>query len=180
MISYTDHLPLEWASGEALGPLADKQQIATNLYVLAAVAAVEDNAPGRLQEEQPELQQELQRLDAKLQLLMDMVARLLRREESFPQRHPVRLAVDLIEVAGDLPGMSMGAEGTLSLYLHPAIPAPLQLFGRVMDEARDDEGHWLHFRAGLLSDPEKEALSRHVFRHHRRGIAAARQSGPSD
>lgn len=179
MLNYSDYLPLEWTPGDR-AVADDKQRVATNLYVLEAVAAVEDNVPGRLHEEQPELQLELQRLDAKLQLLMDMVARLLRRDESFPQRHAVRIAVDLIEVAGDLPGMSIGAEGLLSLHLHPAIPAALQLSGRVVDDTRDDEGHWLHFQAGSLSDPEKEALSRHVFRHHRRGIAAARQAGPPD
>lgn len=194
VLNYTDYLPLEWtpgapvdgnkADGESVDPdsveLDNKQRVATNLYVLEAVASVEDNVPGRLHEEQPELQQELQRMDAKLQLLMDMVARLLRRDERFPRRHAVRIAVDLVEVAGDLPDMTIGTEGILSLHLHPAIPAALQLFGSVVDDVRDDEGHWLHFQPGLLSDAEKEAVARHVFRHHRRGIAAARQAAPPD
>ena len=176
MLSYSDYLPLEWTPGEQTG-VDDKQRVATNIHVLSAAASVEENVPGRLQEEQPELQQELQRLDAKLQLLMDMVARLLSRDERFPQQHAVRISVDQIEVAAGLPGMTFGTEGILSLHIHPAIPAPLQFYGSVVDDTRDDDGHWLHFQPGLLSDAEKEALSRHVFRHHRRGIAAARQAG---
>lgn len=179
MLNYTDYLPAEWTPAHSAG-VDGKQRTATNLYVLDAVAAVEDNVPGRLHEEQPELHLELQRMDAKLQLLMDMVARLLRRAERFPQRHALRLSVERVEVSADVPDISLGAEGILSLHLHPAIPAPLQLFGRVVHEAHDDDGHWLHFQPGPLSDAEKEALSRHVFRHHRRSIAAARQATPAD
>lgn len=181
MVSYRDYLPLEWFAGD-LSQIDDRERLTTNLYVLEAVAAVEDKAPDHLHEEQPELHLELQRLDAKLQLLMDMVARLLRRDERFPGRCALRLAVELIEIgcgksdAPPLPDMVVASDGVLHLHLHPAIPAPLLLPGRIIDETRDDEGRWLRFRPLALSTPESEALSRHVFRHHRRDVAAARQS----
>lgn len=179
MVNYQDHLPLEWVPGAAAA-VDDRQRRTTNLYVLEAVAAVEDRAPDHLHEEQPELHSELQRIDAKLQLLMDMVARLLRRDEQFPERYAVRIAVELIEVMSGLPGMTPGSEGVLYLHLHPAIPAPLLLPGRITDKAEDGEELWMHFTPMPLSESENEAFARHVFRHHRRGIAASRQGGPLD
>ena len=76
--------------------------------------------------------------------------------------------------------MAVGDDGVLYLHLHPAIPVPLLLPGRIVDDIRDDEGRWLHFRPGVLSEAETEALARHVFRHHRRSIAAERNTGPAD
>ena len=179
MLNYTDYLPLEWRPCTA--PVeGGKQRMTTNLYVLEAVAAVEEHPLERLHEEQPELHQALHRLDAKLQLLMDMVARLLRREDHLPRHFPVRMAVEMIEVAAGIDGMTVGAEGVLHLHLHPAIPAALMLPGRIIGEAHDGDGHWLQFQPASLSEPEIEALSRHVFRHHRRSIAAARQGASSD
>lgn len=179
MLNYTDHLPLEWTPQGHVA-VDDTQRLTTNLYVLEAVAAVEDNASDRLHEEQPELHLELQRLDAKLQLLLDMVARLLSRDGRFPRRHTVRIAVDRIDIAAGMDGMAVGDEGVLYLHLHPAIPVPLLLPGAIVDDTRDDAGQWLHFQPDSLSEAESEALSRHVFRHHRRSIAAARQAETGD
>ena len=77
-------------------------------------------------------------------------------------------------------GPDVGDSGVLSLYLHPAIPMPLLLPGHMVDSIEDDAGQWLRFEPAALSEAESDALARHVFRHHRRGIAAARQTGPEE
>ncbi|MEQ9394063.1 PilZ domain-containing protein [Haliea sp.] len=174
MLNYPDRLPLEWVPG-ATPEVDEKQRITTNLYLLEAVSAIEEHSLDRISEEQPELHQELHRLDAKLHLLLDMVARLLRSHDRLPRSRAVRVAVELIEIEAGGADMVVGAEGVLHLHLHPAIPAALLLPGRITGTARDEDGEWLQFQPGELSDPELEALSRHVFRHHRRNIAAARQ-----
>lgn len=178
MLNYADRLPLEWITG-ATPEVDEKQRATTNLYVLEAVSAIEEHSLDRVSEEQPELHQELHRLDAKLHLLLDMVARLLRSHDRLPQPHAVRVAVELIEIEAGTANMADGAEGVLHLHLHPAIPAALLLPGRITGTVRGEEGDWLQFQPGELSAPELEALSRHVFRHHRRSIAAARQGVPS-
>lgn len=179
MLSYPDRLPLEWVPG-AGQEVDDKQRVTTNLYVLEAVSAIEEHSLDRISEDQPELHQELHRLDAKLHLLLDMVARLLRSHDRLPQSRAVRVAVEQIEIEAGSADMDVGVEGVLHLHLHSAIPAALLLPGQITGSVRDDEGEWLQFRLGDLSDPEREALSRHVFRHHRRSIAAARHGTAFD
>ena len=180
MLNYIVDLPLEWApQGQA--PADDSQRVATNGYILEAVTAVEEIASDHPQpEEQRELYQELRRMDAKLHLLLDMVSRLLATEDRFPRRHTVRIAVDCIDIAQDGFGPGVGDTGVLSLYLHPAIPMPLLLPGHMVDAIEDDAGRWLRFEPAALSEAESDALARYVFRHHRRGIAAARQTGPEE
>ncbi|PLW83979.1 hypothetical protein CWI75_01095 [Kineobactrum sediminis] len=177
MLNYSDRLPLDWSPGLTANA-GDTQRAATNLYVLEAVAAIEEQSRDRLVEDQAELHQELHRLDAKVQLLLDMVARLLRSHDRLPREHLVRVAVDAIDVCTQAE-IAVGDEGTLSLHLHPAIPAALILEGRFTAESEDVDGRWLRFELVPLAGLEAEAMSRHVFRHHRRSIAAARQASIS-
>lgn len=177
MLNYTDRLPLDWSPGAAASS-GETQRAATNLYVLEAVAAIEEQSRDRLADDQAELHQELHRLDAKIQLLLDMVARLLRSHDRLPREHLLHIAVDAIDVCTEA-DIAVGDEGTLHLHLHPAIPAALMLRGRITAESEDSDGRWLRFELTPLAGLEAEAMSRHVFRHHRRSIAAARQASDS-
>ena len=174
MLDYLDELPLAWSAD---APDADAHQRSiSNVYALEAVAAVEEHGAEGFHEEQSELQQELRRLDAKVQLLLDMVARLLQDAGRFPERHPVRVTVDYVDIAADAFSAAIGDTGLLALQLHPAIPAPLQLRGQLAETVEDAGGRWLRFRPDPpLAGAEHEALARHIFRHHRRSIAASRR-----
>lgn len=177
MLCYQDELPLRWIAGEV--SLGDRERRNSNSYVLEVVAAVEEHPLERGTDEQQDLFQELARLDAKLQLLMEMVARLLQERDDVPGKRVVRIGVERVDIAPGDSSMAAGTEGLLRLYLHPAIPTPLLLPGRLLGEVEEDGGRWLRFEPFPLSEGESEALSRHVFRHHRRSIAASRLHGGS-
>ncbi|QOC21211.1 PilZ domain-containing protein [Wenzhouxiangella sp. AB-CW3] len=176
MVHYEDRLPLSWIMERPDSDLDRHHLESTNLSILNGVAAVEELPIERLKEEQPELHQELARLDAKLHLVLDMVARLLEREEARPESRLVRLSVDAMDFADPEHEFEVGQRGTLRLHLHPAIPAPLALPGAIEEDCEHDGKRWLRFKPDTMPQPLRDALSRHIFRHHRRMVAAARRN----
>ena len=177
MISYEDSLPIAWVSG----PTSEHDSLAldtTNEYVLEAVAAVEEHAQDHLSEDYPELHQELKRLDAKVHLVMDMLSRLLQASAAAPRARRVRIGADRVEFRTADEGTELKGEGTLELYLHASIPEPLRLPGTIERSFRDEDDRlWYVVAVAPLERGLRDLLSRHVFRHHRRSVAAARQAG---
>lgn len=180
MVSYEDSLPLEWLPSQGPTDPSSPETERDNLFVLEAAAAVEESPGERLSEEHYELHQELRRLDAKIQVLMNMTARLLRRDEPAIPARPVRVALKAIEFRAEPGEADDGQTGTLRLQIHPAVPTPLSLQGRLVDAFESDDGRWVRFEADRLSESLRDALSRHVFRHHRRQVAASRRVEQGD
>lgn len=180
MVSYEDRLPLKWEPGDASEARDDSERDRANVHVLESAAAVEEKPSERLSEEYPEIHQELRRLDAKLHVLMSMVARLLRDEADDAACRPVRIALKSLEFRAETGEAPVGEAGTLRLQIHPAVPAQLVMSGRITGETRHEDGRWVSFEPGHLSRSLRNALSRHVFRHHRRQVAAGRRPPASD
>lgn len=175
MVNYQDLLHVVWVPGA----LSEDERLrieTSSQYVLEAVAAIEEHNPDRLAEEQPELHQELSRLDAKLQLVLDLVAQLRKNSDEAdtqPRRNVIFSADRLeFEVSGRK-GYPDG-EGVLKVFLHPAIPEPFTVPGRVSEVVRRKEKDFAALDPCERQWRFREALSRHVFRHHRRQVAASR------
>ncbi|NDY97132.1 PilZ domain-containing protein [Wenzhouxiangella limi] len=175
MIDYEDRLVAIWEADEGADEREMDRLEAGNVAVLQGVAAVEEGASHRLREEQPELYQEIERLNARLDLLVDMVGRLLAEQrESGPTRR-VRLAVEEIEFVAPAEEAAPGQAGRLSLRLHASVPEPLTLPGKITAERRDTENRrWVCFQPLAMSGRLRDALDQLVFRHHRRMIAEQR------
>lgn len=142
-----------------------------NLSTLASIAAIEERRADGADDDSPVLQ-ELARLDAKLNALVDIVNRLLVPASTLPGRVHVRFnAIGALVPATLLPV----ATGAVCMRIHlDACPSlPLELPARV--QRRLDDG--LAFLAlEPLGDAAADAIERFVFRHHRRKVAEARQS----
>jgi hypothetical protein len=175
MIDYEDRLVVVWEKNETVGEKDADRVEAANLGVLQAVAAVEEGTSHRLREEQPELYLEIERLNARLDLLVDMVGRLLSEQRQDEPVRRVRLAVERVEFVADVAEAAEDELGILSLRLHASVPEPLKLPGRITSEQRDNEGRrWVCFRPIGLGVRLRDALDQLVFRHHRRMIAEQR------
>ncbi|MEE4297455.1 MAG: PilZ domain-containing protein [Wenzhouxiangella sp.] len=175
MIDYEDRLVVAWEVDETLGEQDMAQLEGSNLAVLQGVAAVEEGGSHRLREEQPELYQEIERLNARLDLLIDMVGRLNaeQREEGATRR--VRLAVDHVEFVATPQDAEPGQNGCLNLQLHMSVPEPLRLPGQVVSERTDQANRrWVRFEPFAMSTRLHDALDQLIFRHHRRTIAEQR------
>jgi hypothetical protein len=176
VVTYEDVLPLVWQPG--LPGAAELQRIVcSGRNVLEAVAAMEEGGPDRSGDDSAELYEELARIDAKLQLLLDMVARLRNADgpNALPSPRPVILAADRIRFE---PGDAVQTgRGLLSIHLHPSVPEPLTLPGQLSGVSHETARGWFELCPVDERWPFREALSRHVFRHHRRNIAATRGQG---
>ena len=114
----------------------------------------------------------LQNLEAKLDLLIQLVAQLLGQQQSLPTGQPVRLAASGIEWRSHSP---LPAQGWLELFLEPRLPRALKL---AVDNRQHEvePGVWRTCsRFTFLEDEIHTLLEKWVFRRHRREIAQQRQ-----
>lgn len=175
MLNYRGRLRLTWTEEPGLRPERVGELEQTNLAVLRCVAAIETGVSSSLREEQPELYHELERLGARLDLLLELVGRM--SEQSLEQLEPRSLIMALERMRfHPVPAeVEPGRAGTLRIFLHPAVPQPLALPGRLSALKPDSAGLiWAEFEPLPMSERLRDALEQHVFRHHRRMIAEQR------
>lgn len=116
----------------------------------------------------------MHRVEAKLQLLLEMVGTLLARQSDLPPTRTIRWSRLGLSLEVDEP-VDSGSTGIVELQLLPWLPQLLSLPCRVLTCVAEGE----RFRAWLAFDPLspalEAALERHLFRRHRRAISASRR-----
>jgi hypothetical protein len=119
----------------------------------------------------------LQRLDAKLDLVLDLLSRVLARQQ--PPHLPRSLRWSRLGAQVETQSrLAPGDRRLLTLELRSGLGLPLRLPVTVLAiaDAGDTGQHvWLGFPADTPS--LESALERFLFRQHRRQIAAARRQG---
>ncbi|TVP81597.1 PilZ domain-containing protein [Thioalkalivibrio sp.] len=169
---YEDELPLSWEVVDALPPVQRLSTInAANEALLRAGEGLEE--PLRGNEESHELTQEFQRLDAKLNLVLELLADWLSRQGDLPPA---------LEVRFNGQGISWQSPETpppdatlrLTLYVCPSFPKPLVLYGRTVQQQDGGPDGVAVARFLALSAGVVEGLERLVFRRHRREVAQLR------
>lgn len=155
----------------ALGLVNDR-----NANVLVAVSALMDRRAEN-NEDDGQLSQEVARLDAKLNVLMEIVNRLLLPQSALPPRVPMRFnAVGAVLPWAGLP--PVGQTVMLRLHFDACRALPLELPGVRLAGPSDGRG-FIGFEG--LSEAVRDGIERLVFRQHRRQVAEARaQARPSD
>jgi hypothetical protein len=163
-------LPVSWRPLEA--PVSPDEQLrlaAHNNEILQVVLALDEHHV-EWGEEQAELAAELQRLEFKLNLVMEMLAQVLAQHLRLPPRAAVRLAVDHIEWA-DTRAPVPGSLVQVELYLCARYPRALIL--PAMAERAPPGQACARFQP--MDHAMQEALEKIIFRQHRRRIASARR-----
>ncbi len=164
-------LPMRWSIVEAK-PTGSEVSRAwqRNGQLLHILLASEDHKPGLL-DEQGDRSQELQRVEAKLDLLLALVSELVRQEGAPGQERPLKLG------AGGLSWMGSGSAPApeqylwIELALDPLLPSPLQLPAKVLETEQGLEVFTV-LAAFVGQDEEfRELLQKVLFRYHRRAIA---------
>ena len=165
---HADSQALAWPLPEGLAQrLAER-----NTAALASVAALEERRVASADDDSP-VMQELSRLDAKLNALIDMLNRLAMPAETLPPRQALRFNA----IGAVLPAALVPAGDALLLRLRfDACPGvPLELPAHI-ERRFADGGAFVAFHA--LGDGVAASLERFVFRQHRRKVAGARQAAP--
>lgn len=172
---YEDVLPLRC---RALDGAPDTAGLAraqeTSEEALRIFSVLDEHLP-ELNDEHPAVARELQRLDFKINLLLDLVSQLLTRHRPLPAAVPVRLGTDSLEWTDSTAAPSVGTWVELDLYLYPRYPAPLTLPARIQAVEAENGGTRVTAHLATLAEPVQEWLEKTIFRRHRRQIAQARR-----
>lgn len=177
-LCYEDRLPLRWqpvgALPEPAGMLAVNR---ANEHLLHNLTAIEESrtAAGADEENQP-THQELQRLEHKLDLLMEMLGQLLGAQLALPEPVAARIGADIMQwdcTAAQAPAPA----SVLRVEVFPdrRFPSPLVFFGAVEWVRPRDGGVRVELRYSGIGDTLRGALEKVIFRQHRRLVAQHRQ-----
>lgn len=164
-LSYRETLPITWrlAAGEAVGAALAEQ----NLRMLAAAATLEER--GRIEPDAAHAQ-ELDRLNHKFDVMIELLGALLRSVQPPPPGRSVQLSREGLSWTPAEAPPAVGSAVVVDLYLHPCAPGVWRWSGEVVAHC-DGE---ICVRFSAMPEALAAALERHVFMRHRRSVAEAR------
>jgi len=114
--------------------------------------------------------QEIERLETKLNILLQLVNQLIESSRPLPQQHKVTLSARGLSWRGTAvptPGKLI----QLNIYLDPDFAQPVRFCAKI-GESNNGEARAIFIN---LVEQEVELLSKWIFRIHRRSIALARR-----
>jgi hypothetical protein len=164
-----ESLPLRWRVVET--PATAARTLLANEETLRVILSFDEHHV-EASDENPEFVQDLQRLETKINLILELVSQVLARQLQLPEALPVRLSAHEIEwETSSAP--AVGSSVLLELYVCTRYPRPLFLTATVQGFANG------RVRAVFddLGESVQDLLERLIFRHHRRQIAATRRGG---
>jgi len=174
-VNFRTELPLQWRSREK--PF-DQGQLASlneqNLALLRAVSALEERHSDSPESHQLPLP-EVQRLEAKLDLILTLVGQIRAASDIIPSSVTVELsAAGLAWWPREEGAPAIGEIGVVSISLATYAAQPLVLPGEVVAQADWDGGPAVLVVFDGINEVVADALEKFVFRHHRRAIAGSR------
>lgn len=163
------HMALRWERSEEMSDAEFAAMAAVNEDRLRIINGI-DEYQAESEEDMLEIAVQLQRLEFKVNLALDMLSELLLGRANVPQPASVSLGLSRLSWQCS-PAPGVGELLWVELYLHRRYPFPIVLTGRV-DKLIGDQVELL-----LDSPPEsvRVLLEKFIFRCHRRQIARIRQ-----
>jgi hypothetical protein len=162
---------------EALDPAPDAiaRYNERNLHVLRTLASLDERRVESNSDDDSPVMQELQRMDSKINVLLDIVDRLLMPSTLLPGRQAVRFNAVGVTVPENL--LPTADALLVRLHFDTCRALPLELpsqLGRRLNDGRA----FVYFCQ--LSELVEDGLERFVFCHHRRKVAEARLTAPTE
>ncbi len=168
---YEDMLPLSWGSRECG---VNYMRVAEhNEHVVRCVNLLGEQIKEKMDDEY-EAESVLARVEAKLNLLLDMVSRLDRQGSDIPEAVQVRLASAGIEWKGKGQAPAVGDNIWVNLYIDSRIPEAMELAARVVSVSMDGETLTVCARFEEMGEVVQDQLEKMIFRYHRRMVAQSR------
>lgn len=163
-VSVTLTLPLQMAAWASHDAARQASRDFANLTLLNGLAAL-DKPAADLHADNSDSPQ-LQRLEAKIDLGLQMLGQLLNANAPLPAQHDVLLSAQALAWRSSTPPPA--TELQLQLFIDSRIPQPLQLKARLDGQ----QGEYWVARFVDVSEALQDALDRAVFRWHRRQVQA--------
>src|SRR5262249_15935086 len=143
----------------------------TNLRVLQSALALDEQATIDLMDNPSPQSADIARLDAKMNLLLDMVGRLLAQSQPRPPALQIRFNIHGAPwTCADGHPFKMHSDGVFEIHLNDCLVDPLRMIGRVVGSS--DDSIDLEFDA--TTEAIANLLEKYIFRRHRRQVADAK------
>jgi hypothetical protein len=171
-LAYHDVLPVQW---KLLPRPLDRFELIgldeSNLLLLQACIAVEEHPARDKNEDLGPLAGELARLDFKLNLVLQLLAKLVSQDRI---SSPTTIQFNALGASWTALGPTpvIGDRGLLRVQLRSSLPQPLELPAEVSAV----NGATVRVKFPELSEGTAELIQKLAFLHHRRHIADARKA----
>jgi len=172
-LAYQDVLPVAWRPlPDQIDPDVASSYAASNVRVLQASTALQEQGQTEQRDENSPHAQDLLRIELKINLLLDVVGRILAANQPRPPSVAIRFNAlgSTFQSAAPLP--RPGAQGAVEIYLRECVAEPLRLIGRV---ANVSPGGEVKVRFLPPGEATSDLLEKLAFRRHRRQVAGSRQ-----
>ena len=169
-VFYPATLPMSWHAESA--PSADNIALWMygNVTLLRALATIEALPSGKENEVAAGMGKTLERLEFKIDLTLNLVARLLTQNTALPPATPLFLSATGMEWICSGKPPTQGGDILISAFISPKLPQPLMLPAKIAAARQEIDGTRIYATFTHLSEEAQDWLSRTVFRYHRRAI----------
>ncbi len=168
-VYYAADLPLSWAALNHLSPAQTEQWQHDAVALLRTLAVFETPVAEADRDLASAAGKSMERLEAKLDLALNMIMQLARQQTELPTPHPVILRADTVEWS-DAAAPQAGQSILISLHLSPRLPQPLLVPATVTMLQSMENGTRVQAKFTHLNQEMEEWLERTLFRFHRRSI----------
>jgi len=176
-LSLQDRIPSRWEAAGLADPLAIERLHQETAQALQALALFEEQ-PRELTADPSSGNVELARLEAKVEVLLSLLSRMISDGQGLPAAHSVILRSATLEWSGpECQRSRPGDTGIVVLYPNPVWPLPLRLPARIVGQSERAGSQWQLLRLEKLAPGVQVGLEKLVFRRHRRQVALARGTG---
>lgn len=172
-LAYQDILPVAWRPlGDQIDPDLATSYTASNVRVLQACTALQEQGQMEKSEENNPHAADFLRIEMKINLLLDVVGRILSANQPRPPAVAIRFNALGATFQGSAPLPRPGAQGSVDIYLRECVVEPLRLIGRVANVSPAGE---IKVRFLPPGEAASDLLEKLAFRRHRRQVAGQRQ-----
>jgi hypothetical protein len=172
-LAYQDVLPVAWRPlGDQIDPDLVASYSASNVRVLQACTALQEQGQVEKPDNDAPHAADFLRLELKINLLLDVVGRILAANMPRPPSVAIRFNALGATFQGAAPLPKPGAQGVVDIYLRECVAEPLRLIGRVANVSAAGE---IKVRFLPPGEASSDLLEKLAFRRHRRQVAGNRQ-----
>ncbi len=172
---YEDMVPMHWRKVETEIQPAQLIRInESNEEILRFISVLDDYRSESTGDGRGSGAGDISRIEHKINLILDLVSQILVHHIDMPAPVPIRMSATGIQWRCE-ERLELGHDVLMDIYFYHNYPRPITLAGKVQHIEKDGDGYntWVIFEN--LSDTVRQWLDKLIFRHHRRGIAYARQ-----
>lgn len=168
-VSYFTAIPLSWRTEAEASDGDFAVWMYGNVTLLRALATIESMQPELESEAGSGIGKVLERLEFKIDLTLNLVAKLLAQHAVLPTVCPVFISTEGMEwICKET--VAEGEDIVISAYISPKLPQPLVLPARIKAVQQEPDGTRVYATFTHLSEEAQDWLSRTVFRYHRRTL----------